>query len=214
MKVVSRPGRERSISEPTESRRSVLDQVRAQLNAREDVYVGGEVLTSPAGPGWTETVDILVAPVSPIYDPDKLNVFMDGLITGIQLSARDEAHDYMDGGIHFGMLYFDEDLGMNNEKIISHVTAFEPEALLRAGIKIGRTTRDREERLRRRTWVRVYPDSVVCQIAAQYEQGVREGTIEPDSTFSYLQHWITPEQVRELKRRNNPFAKIAGLLGR
>jgi len=201
-----------SRSEIVESRRSVLDQVKEQLSKRKDIYVAGEITLSNAGGGWTETVSIVVAPKKPIYDFKKLNAFMDGLITGIKTSARDNATDYMGGGIHFGMLYFDEKLGASESEVITKIIAYEPEALLRAGIKIGESRKIGQNRLERRTWVRPYPDVEVAKLVADYEMGLKEGTIEYNDTLNHLHNWINPEQMRLLKANKKPFSNISGLL--
>lgn len=202
--------KERARGEIVEKRSSVLDQVRAQLLARSDVYFAGEIPGS--GGGWTETVDIIVAPVKPIYDFVKLNKFMEGLISGIKTSAKDSATDYMDGGIHFGKLYFDEKLGVSESEVITRITAIEPEALQNAGVKIGESRSTHENRLERRTWVTPYPDIEVAKLVADYEIGIREGIFEYADALNYLHSWISPEQMRLLKANKNPFSKISGLL--
>lgn len=194
---------------------SKLALIRDQLSTRGDVFVAGEIILS--GPnsnfgGWIETVGIIVAPQKPNYDIRSLNNWMDGLISGIKPSARDEAYPYGDDGIHLGKLYFDENLGVMKETVIREVTPVHLDDLLRTGVKPGGSTTSTERSLQRRTWVRPYPDPMVAQIVAEYENGVHEGTVEADSTFGYLEHWITGEQLKQLKRKHNPFERIVGLL--
>ena len=69
-----------------EKPKSKLDAVREQLQANLNVYFAGELHhyypSAPESSLWTETVDIVVAPTTPQFDADKLNTFMDSLITG------------------------------------------------------------------------------------------------------------------------------------
>jgi hypothetical protein len=165
--------------------------------------------------GWLETADIIVAPIKPIYDPDKLNDFMDSLIPDMPRSARDEARQYdKKADFQLGKLYFDEVLGETIREISITTTTIEPEALKRAGVNVGKSHETKKESLKRRTWVRVYPDANSAQIIADYEQGIKNGTIEPNSTFDYIQHWFSPEQFENLKGSGEkPPIKHPKLLG-
>lgn len=205
------------IEQARSERKSKLVIVREQLQANSRLFYAGEIFNHPpAGPGlgyWIETVDIIVAPVNSIFDIKKLNEFMDGLID-VESSSRDAARQRSDGGIELGKLYYDESIGTRKQEIKNLVTAVDPEALQRAGITIGETHRTVDEEIRRRTWVRVYPDTLSAQTICEYEQGVMNGTVEPNSTFNYLQHWIDGEQVRRMRENQgyNPFSRIAGIL--
>ncbi len=195
-----------------QKRISTLERVREGLKADKRVFYAGEILHSPAG-SWTETVDIITAPVKPIYDSDKLNELMNSMVMDIPRSAKDEGRHYSeDSDMTVGRLYFDEVLGTETKEIKTTIIAVEPEALLRAGIQIGESHKTRTEELKRRTWVRVYPDATVATLVAQYEQGVKNGTIVPDSTFSYLEHWISPDQLRKLKEMGSKGQKFRGFL--
>ena len=101
-------------TETQEQRVSLLQQVREGLQTDKRVYFAGEILHSPYDSGWLEAVDTIVAPVKPIYDPKKLNQFMDSLVFDIPRSARDEAskHDKK-SDFRLGRLYFDETLRRN-----------------------------------------------------------------------------------------------------
>lgn len=187
---------------------SLLERVREGLQSDKRVFIGGEIIHSNSGMGWLETVDIIVAPIKPIYDPKKLNLFMDELVPNLTRSAKDEAsHRDKTSNFELGKLYFDETLGIVKREIKITTTAIEPTALERSGVQIGESHKTEEERLKRRTWVRVYPDATSAQIVAEYEKGIAEGTIEPDSKFDYLQHWFSPEQFNKIKNAGG----LAGL---
>lgn len=180
--------------------RSKLVIVREQIFANPNVFYAGELTGYGGMGGWTQTVDMIISPTKPIYDSKKLNLFMDGLISGIQTSARDEARSRGDGGIDLGKLYFDEPIGKIETETFTFVSPIEVSALQNAGITIGKTHNKSEENLMRRTWVRVYPSQVLAKLVFEYEFGVTKGTIEPDPTFDYVQHWITGEQIRKAKQ--------------
>lgn len=187
-----------------ERRASLLQQVREGLKADSKVYFAGEILHSPYGSGWLEAVDIIVSPTKPVYDADKLNQFMDNLVPDIPRSARDEARKYDDkSDFRLGRLYFDETLGITKKEIKTTTTTVEPQALDRAGVHIGESHHTEEEPLERRTWVRVYPDVDSAQIIAEYERGLKEGTVEPNRDFEYMKHGFSAEQFRNIKRNRN-----------
>ena len=167
----------------------------------ERVYFAGEIVHSPYGLGWLEAVDVIVSPVEPIYDPKKLNQFMDSLVPDIPRSARDEASKYdKKSDFRLGKLYFDETLGETKREISITTTTVEPEVLERAGVHIGESHKTEEKALRRRTWVRVYPDADSAQIIVEYERGLEDGTVEPNSTFGYMKQWFSAEQFEKIKR--------------
>lgn len=184
-----------------EQRISLLQQVKEGLQADQRVYFAGEILHFPGDNVWLETVDIIVAPVKPIYDPEKLNQFMDSLVPDIPRLARDGARKRDEkSDFSLGSLYFDETLGETTREILITTTAIEPEALKRAGVPIGESRKTERESLRRRTWVRVYPDANSAQIITEYERGLEVGTVEPNSTFDYMKHWFSAEQFEKLRK--------------
>lgn len=189
-----------------------LDIVLSELKKNPNVYLAGMVINPNHGYGWTEAVSIFVAPIKPTYKIDKLNHFMKGLIKDVKATCLDEACLYMEDGIHLGRLYYDEDICKIKSVIQSSIEAIDPDALSRSGLKVGSTTRNTEEILRRRTWVRVYPDVNSAQTIFQYEKGVEEGHIEPNNNLGYSEHWLTGEQIRKLKQGQNPLSRISGLL--
>ncbi len=202
-------------AEVREQRASLLQQVREGLKVDERLYFAGEILHSPFGAGWLEAVDIIVAPIKPIYDPNKLNQFMHSLIPDIPRSARDDASKYdKKSDFSLGKLYFDETLGETKREILITTTPIEPEALKRAGVHIGESQETEKELLRRRTWVRIYPDANSAQIIAEYEQGLEDGTVEPNSTFDSMHFRFSAKQFEEIKKSGKkPLIKRPKFLG-
>lgn len=192
---------------------SLLDRIRKELAAKADTAIAGEVVNSGENlGGWVETVSIIVAPTPPIYDIEKLNRYMGSLVE-TEPTSCDLAYPYGDdGGIHLGRLYFDEEVGTRQDEITTIVTAAQPDVLERAGIQPGTLHRTKQRSLQRRTWVRPYPDTTVAKLTADYERGVREGSVVPDENFEYLEHWITAEQLEKLKNNRNPFNRLSGFL--
>ena len=188
-------------TEIQERRMSLLEKVKEGLRSDKRVFFAGEIIHRNYGADWLETVEIIVSPVEPIYDPNKLNDFMDSLAPDLPRSARDAArHSDEKSDFQLGKLYFDESLGSTRREIKIITTAIEQEALVRSGVQIGESHETEEQNLNRRTWVRVYPDTSSAQIVADYEKGVAEGTVEPDSKFSYMQHRFSSEELKAIKR--------------
>lgn len=163
----------------------LLDRVEEELGRRDDTIVAGKIVDSGTlGEGWIETVSLIVASTTPIYDIARLNRYMAILIRGVRPTSVDQAYPYdRDGGIHLGQLYFDEVVGVQKEEITTEITAVQPDVLERARVATGLFRRTQERELRRRTWVRPYPDTTVAQIVAEYERGIHEGSVEPNSDF-------------------------------
>ena len=208
------------VSPPSERPKTKIAAVREQLQANKDVYFAGEIHDfHPDAPNvgyWTETVSMIVAPTNPQFDVDKLNVYMDGLITEVDLSAKDRAYEENDGGIHLGKLYYDEAIGLIRIERTETIETTELETVQRAGKKVGETKAEEIKPLQRRTWVRVYPDTLSAHEVYEYEQGVINGTFEPNSIHGYTQHWLRGEQIRELKAQHSrgPVSKVIGFLQR
>lgn len=196
-----------------EQKPSLFQQVKEGLLTDPKVFFAGEILHSPYGTGWIEAVDIIVSPTNPIYDADRLNEFMDHLLPELPRSSRDAArkHD-KESDFQLGKLYFDETLGTIKREIRITTTTVEPKVLERAGVQIGESYEMEKELLRRRTWVRVYPDTTSAQLVAEYERGIKEGITEPNSTFDYMHHWFSAEQFEKIKsagiRSNTGFRKL------
>lgn len=186
--------------ENREQNLTLLEKVRESLLTDERVYFAGEILHSPYGAGWLEAVDIIVAPVNPIYDAEKLNEFMHSLAPDIPRSTWDEARHYsMDSAFRLGKLYFDETVGSTTREIDITTTAVDPEALKRTGVHIGKSHETKEEELKRRTWVRIYPDTTSAKLIAEYEKGIKERTTEPIPLFEHMRFRLTSEQLDEIR---------------
>src|SRR5260221_6109096 len=134
-------------------RKSKLTQILEGLNSREDLFIATVVRNPNSGSGWSETIDVIVAPKNPIYDPDGLNGFMKSLVpevkpTSIDLSTHyDEKSDFS-----LGKLYFDEELAkvqVQIKKTTIITTCDETEFL---GITEGTVEESKEQILKRRTW--------------------------------------------------------------
>ena len=211
----------REVTRLPEKRKTKIDFVREQLRANPEVHFAGEVhhyhSDAPERGYWTETVDIIISRVNPIFNAGELNAFMDSLIADIEAFSRDGARERGDGGFELGKLHFDEVIGSIQTVTVTTIESSEPETLLRADRVVGELRTETNQVLRRKTKVRVYPDSVSASLVAEYEQGVENGSVDPDSSFSYAEHWLDGKQVEELKAKyssGNPVSKISGFLKR
>lgn len=210
----------KEISLAQEQLKTKLNIVREQLQANTDVYFAGEVHHyhngAPEYGYWTETVDIIVSPIKPEFNPDKLNVFMNNLIVGLKNSAKDEARNNGGDGINLGRLYFDESIGTIHKTTITTITTTEPDTIKKADRVVGKSEEVWEGNMQRRTWVRVYPEPISAKTVYDYESGVANGDITQDSSYGYAQHWLTGEQIRKLKDQysKNPIKKITAFLGK
>jgi hypothetical protein len=199
--------------------RTKLDIVITELKANPTIFYAGEIfkeLTVRPGYGsWSETVDIIVAPKAPIFDIDRLNRFMHGLVTSVEPTQHDDAYpNDSRGGIHLGRLYFDEPIAHIHSDIQRVVTAIDPDAANRLKLTLGTSEEHREEDIFRRAWVRLYPEPVSAQTMYDYERSELSGDIvSADARLPYREHWLESQDVEKLKAlyRKGPLSKITGL---
>jgi len=188
-----------------EKRETKLATVKEELQRNPGLFYAGEIFKYPGRGYWTETVDIIIAPNKPILDADRLDEFMHGLIKKVRPSQVDNVKQHnTDSDFILGKLHFDEKIGERNDETTTTITAVDPEALQRAKINIGKSQETVKRDIERKTWVRVYPDPSSAKIVHDYELGVNQGTVKPNPTFDYLQHWIEPDQLREMKANQEP----------
>lgn len=139
--------------------------------------------------GWSETISIVVAPKKGIYDPGKLQELMLQLIQGLEPTCKDDFHS-CGKDIRFGRLYFDETIG--EEKIHREVVIADNDLLLKPldGFTEGKCVTDETHELRRRTWVRLYPNGRIAVQAAMgaNEYGIDVCQLRPGEHFIRLLH--------------------------
>lgn len=173
---------------------SNLEALDDQLRSNSDVYYPGPIITynvSGIREKTFETASLIVAPLEPLLRPDLLNNFMHELIQGIKPNMVDEAYS-QDGGIHLGKLYFDEAIGLENQRYSEEGIAD----------------------TQRRIWIRPYTDSATAHVVYLYELGRTEGIMERNRDgLSHLLYWITREQLEKIKNNLGPRQEgVFGLL--
>lgn len=115
---------------------------------------------------WTETVNIVVAPKKGIYEADKLQELMMQLTPSTECTCKDDFRE-SETTLSFGKLYFDEDIGVE-KKYLRRDLILTDEDLLKKnfeGFVDGkRVIEEGNDNLaiRRRTWVRLYPNVQVA----------------------------------------------------
>lgn len=147
---------------------SKLDTIRTALqnDSRMQIVSAIEHTFFPNPNGyWTHTVDFVVAPNRGLYTATELQAFMTSLVPGLTPTTSDRFSDW-DTSLEFGKLYFDEDIG---KEIIRHeITLTEFDFLPAGVVENGRAVLEEERRIRRRTWVRLYPDIEIAMLAEKY----------------------------------------------
>jgi len=196
--------------------KTLLGKVTEGLKNDRRVFYAGQLIHPKYGSGWVEAVDILVAPNSAIYDPRRLNEFMDSLLPGLERSARDAAEQYSkDEDFHLGRLYFDELIGLRKSKITEILESSDSDAMARSGLAMGTCQYERNEELKRRTWVRVYPDQALALSVYEYEKALKDGTLEEASRrFQYSEHWLSPEIIEKARKASGRGLNLKQLLNR
>lgn len=171
--------------------------VIAELKANPNVFYAGEIIKDEgikpipvkgtSSGGWSETVDIIVSPATPTFDPSDLNKFMLSLdkpivrrlrklYKGVKATWYDSAYPE-NGGIHVGKLYYDEPFAIIQTHIQKTVTSLDPEATARLKMLTGISEKDLDEEVWRRIWVRVYPEPITAGTLFGLESGAYNGTL-------------------------------------
>ncbi|OGK27532.1 hypothetical protein A3G67_02950 [Candidatus Roizmanbacteria bacterium RIFCSPLOWO2_12_FULL_40_12] len=203
-----------------------LSQIRERLRVNPKLFYAGDVTFNnvdldgvPTGGYSVQTVDIIVAPKKPLFDPKKLNKFMRRLLPEMPPYMSDGAR-YNGGtyGLSLGRMTYQEHLGTWTFKADQTVTVENEDELKDSGLTVGDATITKAEDLSRRIWVRVYPDPVSATIVhgnlastAQRLEGKRDGTPEEP----LMQFWINPLELIILSKsqEENP-KKVARVLER
>ncbi len=141
-----------------------------QVNTNIQIVAVDERTYFPEPHGyWTHTVDFIVAPNTGIYAAPKLQEFMLALMPALPPTSVDKFYDW-DTTMELGKLYFDEDLG--KETITHNLVLTESDFLPMGSVEDGKTCFERERKIQRRTWVRVYPDVEIAMLHQKYEYRV------------------------------------------
>lgn len=151
---------------------SKLDTVRAALQSNVNVQIVAaeeRVYFPHPHSYWTHTVDFVVAPNRGIYAAAELQAFMESIIPGLQPTSIDQFHNF-DTSMDLGKLYFDEDLG--TETIRHELTLTEWDFLPDGIVNDGKVICEEERKIRRRTWVRLYPDQEVAMLRHQFPHSI------------------------------------------
>lgn len=144
---------------------SKLRQVRAALEGNSNITIvdvsEGNFLNGSVN-GWSHTMDFMVAPkTGGVYDAADLQRLMLSLIPGLETSCRDDFRDRGDGGLKFGALYFDENIGV--VRTHSEVVLTDEDVRATKGFTDGKLVTDNECSVCRRTWVRLYPSVALAR---------------------------------------------------
>lgn len=197
-----------------------IHQIREQLKANPAVFFAGEIHAYyPSAPDYgyfSEGIDILVAPMNPLFSASELNAFMNALIKNLAYTSVDQASETNQGDLRLGKLYFDEQIGEQREITFTTIITNEPETLAKAGKEVGTVQRESVKKLLRRTWVRVYPDRASAQAMVEYEQGRANNTVDYDENHDSARFNLSRTQLDRLKEnaKTDPLAKIRGFFSK
>lgn len=192
-----------------------LALVREQLSTNPNVVVVSERTSGWQTERMLEFINVRVAPVNPIKEPEALTVFMDGLFLGVDPKHFQRTHGQLNfpessGDNTFSYilpeLVFFETLGTVKEQTVVRRSGvfFDREALERHG-KVFEPEEQEEQKdtvieYSRGVEVCVYPDKAIAELYVRYEEQRKTGVnIFPPGTQADLEHlWnsITPQLYR------------------
>lgn len=150
---------------------SKLTQVRKALQENPNVTIVGALEKNhlPYRDGyWSHTIDFYVTPKGGVYTTKELQALMMSLVPGLVPTCRDDFYE-LGGGMKFGKLYFDEDIGI--EAVYHKITLIDEDMFSSRGFVDGKRVIERTEKVQRRTWVRLFPNT---QIAVAVLEGKNE----------------------------------------
>lgn len=171
-----------------------------QITANPNAELVGEIhgrhsLTHPA------SMELLVAPTTPLYDPESLNLFMDGLVTlGPARRHPSEPHQAKKDYVVLGKLCFDEVVGSKKVQTTTHTRAIDPRILEELGIEEGEKIDEQVTDITRRIWLRVYPTIRLAKDVWSYETSrAADDHFPRNPEMSNLAYSFSPERVRTLE---------------
>ena len=157
---------------------SKLSQVRKALqdNPNITIVAAKEINYLPNKHGYfSHTVDFFVAPKNgTLSTGEELQALMMSLIPGIKPTSVDNFHDYGDS-MSLGKLYFDENIGIKNVKIVL------TDEDMFSSIDFVDGKLEQSEKIERRAWVRLYPN---IQTAVLAEKGENQCSIRKDKIIT------------------------------
>lgn len=111
---------------------------------------------------WSHTVDFYVAPTGGVYTAKELQELMISVIPELAPTCKDDCRDW-GHELQFGRLYFDEDIG--TEIIRREIVLTDEDMFTCGGCIDGKRIIEGSEKVRRRTWVRVFPNVKIAEEA-------------------------------------------------
>lgn len=152
-----------------------LIQVTKVLESNPDIVIVGvpERNFHPSvDGGWSHTVDFHVAPISGgEYTAKRLQELIMSLVPKLQYTTKDDFRE-SDSELAFGKLYFDEVIGSAN--IRTEITLTDQSLFQSDGFVDGKQVLEKTHDLKRRVWVRLFPDISIAHLALA---GVNEYSI-------------------------------------
>ncbi len=140
-----------------------LSVVRSALEGNADIVIIdiAERNYLPETASWCHTVDFFIAPKVGVYDAERLQDLMLSLVPGLTPTTKDDFCNFKDT-LHFGKLYFDEVIGQEYREM----TISDEDLKNTNGLVGGHLIFDKKD-LKRRVWVRLYPDVEIATRAAK-----------------------------------------------
>ena len=166
-----------------------LTQVQKVLQENLDITIvdRSEKNYLPGRCGYfSHTMDFYVAPKTDgVYTAENLQTLMMSLVPGLNPTSKDDFHEERNGHMNFGKLYFDEEFG--TEAVRREITLTDEDMFASDGFVNGKRVIEHTDRVRRRTWVRLFPN---VQIATDALKGKNEFGI-PKSELEEHQEILT-----------------------
>ena len=194
----------------SEGPQTKLAAVREQLQANPNVVVIGELSTYYELHGLTdraglESVDIIVAPVKPLFEAAQLNAFMSGLFTDdVQWPGTGETRAYDDGkGLRLGHITLEEQIASIRRTTSTVIESKDSETIQRAGLVVGESRVEEQGTLMRGIHVRVYPDQSTATDVGQYELDLANGRVKRDSKLAERGYHLEKSYLRRIRGQHS-----------
>lgn len=190
---------------------SKLAELEQLLAGRPDLYTK-RVEYFPGGTHTFHSVNFLVAPKeTPLEDASSLNLFMASLLEDHPGGRDFGFYERTPGIIKLGHTEYDEPINGVALKITTKAyVLLDPELTEQAKEAGGLDVEAKEEShpLARRIYIRPYPTKGMAGFVAAYEGGVVDGNVKGNNELTGLRREMTMEQLAEVVKGNNPFARI------
>lgn len=146
---------------------------------------------------WTEIIDIVLSPIVPVFDPDKLNQIISKFASNLRPTCK-QPFRYDEDGLHLGHLLYQESIGTITTETTTHITAHDHKLFHKLGIREGKTHTADTRGIGRRINLRLYPTMTLASSIFNLEYQIINKQAPSCPQLEHLKRIITPQEFIQI----------------